>query len=562
MSIAPPWDIDYLVVGAGAACCVLAGRLSADGKTRVLLLEAGDDCPPGEEHHSIRDVYPASLNYPQFNWADLTAETGADPGTGAARASRHFLQGRGVGGGSNIYGMLSFRGQPEDYDEWRDLGAVGWGWDDVVPYFRRLENDLDFQGPEHGHDGPIPIRRIRPKDWSPFSRAFGDAVLQRGYPWVEDFNVDRRPGVGPVPTASLPDRRISAARGYLSPAVRARANLKIIANAYVERIDIQDARAVGVTARTPGGRVSLKAKEVIVSAGAIFSPAILMRSGLGPGQHLQELGIAVVRDLRGVGRNLMNHAQVLLAMHLQRTAIAMRPEFAQAGLRYSSGMAGCTENDMLLVAINRSAWHPLGRRIGGLGLSIRKTYSKGEVRLKSPNPTVVPDVRFNLLSDPRDLGRLVDGVKFCCEILAASPLRGVANEVFLADGNIVQSLARRTVTNWTRASLIAALLDIAPLRRRALRRWTIDPAGLAHDPEAARRLVLKRAQPAHHVSGTCRMGIPNSAEIVVDPACRVVGVEGLRVVDAAIMPTLVSANPHIPVLMMAEKMAAMLPLAD
>src|SRR6266404_3535585 len=284
---------------------LVAIRLTADPATKVLLLEAGADQPPGREHASIRDPYPVSLGDPSFSWPNLIAEVGADLGRGEPRFSRHYLQGFGVGGGSNIQGMVAFRGYPQDYDAWREAGAVGWGWDDVLPYFRRLEHDLDFDGPLHGRDGPIPIRRIAPQHWAPFSKVFAACVQERGYPLIPDLNADFRAGIGPLPMANLPNQRISAPMGYLDEAARGRANLEIAADTFVERIELSGGKAIGVTARAHGRRELFTAREVILSAGALHSPAILMRSGIGPARHLQQLGIAVTSHLPGVGQHLM-----------------------------------------------------------------------------------------------------------------------------------------------------------------------------------------------------------------------------------------------------------------
>ncbi len=549
-------SFDYIIVGAGAAGCVLASRLSAEPATMVLLVEAGADSPPGQEHPTIRDPYPVSFGDPSFSWSNVTAEVGADVGNGTPRFSRHYLQGYGVGGGSNIQGMVALRGCPQDYDEWRDGGAAGWGWDDVLPYFRRLEKDLDFVGPLHGQDGPIPIRRIPPEQWAPLSKAFADCAQERGYPLIQDVNADFRAGVGPLPMANLPNERVSASMGYLGEAVRRRPNLTILARTFVERIELRGRKAIGVIAKTPGGRELLRAHEIIVSAGALHSPAILMRSGIGPGQHLRQLGIEVTCGLPGVGQHLMNHVNVTIATYLPRHAVQPRVQrgLGQSCLQFSSGLEG-SELDILALAINKSGSDPLGRRIGVLAAEVHRTHSHGEVRLHSADPTIAPDVKFNILSDERDLARLLIGLRLCLEIFADKRMASVRNELFLPSGKVAQSLSRRNFWNAVRAPVVALMLESGPLRRALLGRSKLNPQALLADPAALRRLALQHVGLSHHVSCTCRMGRVGDSGVVLDSDCRVLGMENLRVVDASVMPTLVRANTHIPVLMIAEKMA-------
>jgi 5-(hydroxymethyl)furfural/furfural oxidase len=552
-------SFDVIIVGAGAAGCVLAGRLSANPAIQVLLIEAGADAPPGEEHPAIRDPWPLSRFYPQFGWPSLVAEVGVDRGDGLPRASRPFLQGRGVGGTSNINGMIALRGLPEDYDEWRDSGAAGWGWNDVLPYFRALEDDLDFNGPDHGRAGPIPIRRIRPSDYAPLSRAFAEAVMARGYPLVEDMNADFRDGIGPIPNSNFADRRVSASMGYLDKRTRERSNLCILADALVERVECTGKRVTGVTATVAGERKTFTAREIIISAGALHSPAVLMRSGIGAGSHLKEQGIDVVADLSGVGRNLLNHPEMSVAMYLPRKSMQAPAQRAigQNCLRYSSGEAGCGKGDMLLMAVNKTSWHALGQRIGALGLTVFQSYSVGNVRLANRDATIEPNVTFNLLSDPRDFNRLVSGLKLCFEILSGPHMMAARNEVFLPRGRLVQSLSKPGAWNSFRAAFITAVFDGPPgIRQTLLGASKLKPEILAGDPDSLRQLVIDRAQPVFHVGGTCRMGRPGATDIVVDSDCAVVGVDGLRVIDASIMPSMVRANTHLPVLMIAEKMAS------
>jgi 5-(hydroxymethyl)furfural/furfural oxidase len=517
---------DYIIVGGGSAGSVLTNRLSARADKRVLLIEAGADTAPSDTPAEILDglqPWLPRLAGERYFWPGLTILRAAEHPQ-IERTPQFYEQGKILGGGSTVNMMVANRGLPRDYDEWAELGAQGWDWAAVLPYFRKLERDLDFglsDPQQHGHDGPLPIARVDSQRWGSFTRASTQALQAQGLHDIVDQNGRFDDGYF-APTVTIEnDQRVSSARAYLDSNVRARANLTLWTDTPVQRLNLQGSRVTGVQVRREGHLLDVDGAEVILAAGALQSPAFLLRAGIGPAAQLRELGIALVADRPGVGQNLWDHSSIGVVAPLYDNATPHDEPSAVHLLaaRVSSGVDAAVPSDLYLGIASNPA---LGT--ANAVLWVNKPSSKGHLRLRSSDPAHYPAVEFNLLSDRRDLARLREGLRILAQTFAHPAVAAFCGAPRL--------------TRFADASVHGPLLS-----------------ELLADEAALERYLRTHIGGVWHASGTCRIGRADDPLAVVDNAGRVYGVQGLRVADASVVPSIPAANTNLPTLMIAEKLA-------